>query len=429
MNVGVSIDPFELAVQRLAGKTPVASALRTAEWREVAIGLRERAQFSAGVTSMDVMRSIQGLLEEWVTLGRDNPGQAFMDQSKFVADMRAVLGAAPGDSKDLTDITSRRRLEMIYDIQTRDAMEFGRWKAGQDPVLLDMWPAQEFLRIEDRIKPRLNWAERWVAAGGRMFQGRMIARKDDPVWESLSVFGRPWPPFDYQSGMGVVDVPRAEAEALGVIGPEDKVAETEGAFNDKVEASVSRDNNGKAAEQVLQDAFGDQIVLVGEKMRWHPHVVDDFVNGVFSGASKSGVLLGTASQQAVSMSPFDISGAKFWMRSDGVRHAFKHHGPKNVFGAGTGEPRGNQRALDKLDFRNVPYVLREPDYIEAGKLANTGIFWKVINGEWVAVMVNKTSVGSQKRYYTMDTMWIMKSGVVPHTVPMPLPQSQTSKTP
>jgi hypothetical protein len=31
---------------------------------------------------------------------------------------------------------------------------------------------------------------------------RMIARKDSPIWEALSRFGTPYPPFDFNSGCG-----------------------------------------------------------------------------------------------------------------------------------------------------------------------------------------------------------------------------------
>ena len=45
----------------------------------------------------------------------------------------------------------------------------------------------------------------------------MIALKNDPVWTALSRFGRPWPPFDYDSGMGIADIDRETAETLGLL--------------------------------------------------------------------------------------------------------------------------------------------------------------------------------------------------------------------
>ena len=38
----------------------------------------------------------------------------------------------------------------------------------------------------------------------------MVALKEDPVWTRISRFGQPWPPFDFNSGMGVEDVSHDE---------------------------------------------------------------------------------------------------------------------------------------------------------------------------------------------------------------------------
>ncbi|MHB9008159.1 MAG: hypothetical protein ACYDC1_14630, partial [Limisphaerales bacterium] len=126
------------------------------------------------------------------------------------------------------DINARWRLELIYDFQTTDAMEFGRWKMGQDPEVLGAFPAQEFLRIEARRVRREDWPARWVLAAQRSGDqaalavqrstGRMVALKGSGIWRALSIFGRPWPPFDWGSGMGLEEINRERAEALGLGG-------------------------------------------------------------------------------------------------------------------------------------------------------------------------------------------------------------------
>jgi len=45
----------------------------------------------------------------------------------------------------------------------------------------------------------------------------MIARKDDTIWQALSAFGLPFPPFDLGSGMGWREISRKEAIELSVI--------------------------------------------------------------------------------------------------------------------------------------------------------------------------------------------------------------------
>ena len=255
--------PFERAVQRHADKIAVPSHLRTEGWSQVPAGLRDRAFFSAGVTRYKDLERMQGIIDEALTL---NPEDAFADRSRFVADMRAALGAPEGDSDRLTDLASRRRLEMIYDFQVEDAYEYGRWKEGQDPDLLDAFPARELVRVEARNERR-DWRTRWADAGGRTFGGRMIALKGDPIWTAISRFGRPWPPFDFGSGMGVRDIDRGEAEDIGLIAPDAPApAPEEPAFNEQLEQSVSGLSSYYIA--ALIEIFEDQVELDGQTLRW-----------------------------------------------------------------------------------------------------------------------------------------------------------------
>lgn len=266
MGLGASIGPWEMAVRYLRGKIPVASLLRSKEWAGVAQGLRNGAQLSAGVANLQVMQGIQDKLVEWVELGRADPERSFMDRGKFVAEMRDLLGAPEGDSGDIADITAERRLRLIYDVQTTDAMEAGRWQVGQDADILGRWPAQEFLRVESRRVPREDWRSRWVEAGGVFYQGRMIALKTDPVWENLSVFGKPWPPFDFGSGMGVEDVGRREAIALGLIQPATRLQPAREDYAGRVQASVEGLSEDKIS--ALREQFGEQVVVEDGKARW-----------------------------------------------------------------------------------------------------------------------------------------------------------------
>ena len=59
---------------------------------------------------------------------------------------------------------------------------------------------------------------RWTEAGGRIFSGRMIALKNDPVWLRISDFGHPHPPFAFGSGMDMVDISRIDAVRLELTG-------------------------------------------------------------------------------------------------------------------------------------------------------------------------------------------------------------------
>ncbi|MDP2227282.1 MAG: hypothetical protein Q8J78_07365, partial [Moraxellaceae bacterium] len=89
-----------------------------------------------------------------------------------------------------------------------------------------------------------DWAARWQKAGGEFFDGRMVALKNDPIWSRLgdsSLFpdglDNPYPPFAFNSGMGVRDVDRDEAEQLGLIAKNQEVFPRDLSFNAQLEAS------------------------------------------------------------------------------------------------------------------------------------------------------------------------------------------------
>lgn len=81
---------------------------------------------------------------------------------------------------------------------------------------MKLFPAQELKRGGARKKPR-DWKKRWQDAGGKLVEGRMVALVDDPIWARISRWGDPLPPFDYNSGMKLFKVSRANAIRLGLL--------------------------------------------------------------------------------------------------------------------------------------------------------------------------------------------------------------------
>jgi hypothetical protein len=135
--------------------------------------------------------------------------------------------------------------------------------------------------IESRRVPR-DWLILWAAAGSAVgwlgaSRRSMIALKTSPIWAALSQFGRPWPPFRYGSGMGLDDADRDECEEEGLL-PKDEppaerlqrlrdgAAEHQRNWNDSLAASV-KGLDAKALEW-LKSAFGDQISIEAESVRW-----------------------------------------------------------------------------------------------------------------------------------------------------------------
>jgi hypothetical protein len=272
-------DPWQAAVARFSDKSTVGSKLRTAEWAQVPLALRDRAFFSAGVEHARVLSALRDKVGQGLTQAR--PGGTGMDASRFVAEMRNLLGAAPGDSGDLTDLTSVRRLTLIWNFQQQDAHAFAARQADLDPNLLDAFPAYRLIRVESRRVPR-DWYERWGVAGSKVgwagaSQRVMVALKTSPIWAALSHFGRPWPPFDWGSGMGLEDVDRDEAEALGLLPKGDTpaerlqrlrgdAAEAQDDWNAGLAASVK--GLSDTARSWLQQAFGPRVALTPDSAEW-----------------------------------------------------------------------------------------------------------------------------------------------------------------
>jgi hypothetical protein len=161
-------------------------------------------------------------------------------------------------------------------MQTNQATEYARYKMDHDPDVLDAYPAQRLMRIEDREHPRPSWfwPDRWALAfakvgGAGAIEDEMIALKTSPIWSKLSRFGTPWPPFDYESGMGLEDVSRDEAEAVGLLAPDAPVPQLGGGaedFNAKLEAGVSEVS--PRLQEALAAAFGDKVRIAEGVATW-----------------------------------------------------------------------------------------------------------------------------------------------------------------
>jgi hypothetical protein len=96
----------------------------------------------------------------------------------------------------------------------------------------------------------------------------MVALKGDPVWTAISRFGTPWPPFDFNSGMGVEDIDAEEAAELGVLAGDDPPPSPDDTdFNAGLEAEVEFGETDPEWTW-LRETFGDQIRLEGGAVRW-----------------------------------------------------------------------------------------------------------------------------------------------------------------
>lgn len=381
--------PLAAAVQRLESKTPVAAALSADEWAKMDLGLRDRAFWAAKVSEIQTVSSMQQKLDDALRLTVDE-NTAFTDRAKFIADMRVELGASPGDSGDLTDITSTARLGLIYDFQIEDAREYARFQAGQDAAILDAYPCQELIRLwEPKGGPeaRRDWPQRWIDAGGVFYdEGRMIAAKDDPIWKAISRFGRPWPPFDYNSGMGLEDIDRDEAEQLGVIAAGEIIAPQAADFNQALETSAPEAT--PAVLEGFKNAFGDQVDVGRDgKITWQGQRVQKLFDSIATNpaAKDWSIDLGTAPGETVAAAKtagVDLTGAKLILQRDALVHLDKVHGPGR-------EVRPDQRPLTSLDYQLIPHVWRAPDSVRLGDQPGTLVFEADLAGRRTLVVFDR----------------------------------------
>ena len=142
---------------------------------------------------------------------------------------------------------------------------YGQHVQPQTPIALNLYPAQELFRAEDRTDRRL-WGSRWNAARRQLGESTsalpvdapngtadsgMYAIKNDPIWETISTFGLPYAPFDFNSGMDVRDISFEEAQSLGLISnPSDIPAVASRGFNDDLTVNVLE--SGKLLASLLQ---------------------------------------------------------------------------------------------------------------------------------------------------------------------------------
>jgi hypothetical protein len=254
--------PFREALKRHDVREVLPTNMSTAELRELDRAILDRSFFSARNLYADFLESAKRGVREILnptTVTREGSAGASPYQVTEGTDVASVrlklkgvlkdLGYQPEPDKvgTLQDFSSDARLNLVIKTNVEVAQGYGRDRQGQDPAVLDEWPAQELIRFEER-KEKRDWLQRFRlaahAAGAPMgdgwtvtSDGRMVALKNHPIWERLgdpALFddglGNPYEPFAFNSGMGTVDVSRDDAMALGLIDRDTQIEPKIGGF-------------------------------------------------------------------------------------------------------------------------------------------------------------------------------------------------------
>lgn len=259
-----------LPIQKTIQKSPLASSWDTATWRNKPLALRERAIFSAKVENAQFLQRSKKLLTQWQNNERssEHGGMIMQGRKQFIEELKEFcyqegMGRADKDGNllplnehDLKDIRSARRLGLIFDTQIEQASSYADWVNGQDSTLLQWYPAQRFIRVRHSASPRPLHAAN---------EGVVHLKNDTKFWTSMNPdFAVPWGPWGFGSGMGVEDVDRIEAIALGLIKDGDILEPDIKNFNDSLAASIDELDPGmrswlKRALAGRGDIKGDKI--------------------------------------------------------------------------------------------------------------------------------------------------------------------------
>ena len=289
MSLEILIKPLKFieAIRRLGKKKPIAKKLSSKQWAAMPTAIRERAYFTSNVESMKFLNRSKKMMQDYLAGARETvttpDGRRVSALKKtsrkdFIFEMQKLakqtgLGdiMPPGEdlSRDLItrtkDIASETRLKLIFDTQTQQAQSYGYYKQGQDPAILDAYPAQRFIRAEQRKVPRpLHKRNR-----------NEVRRKDDmEFWlrmnnQSIGGFGVPFGPWGFNSGMDVEDVRRDEAIRMGLIAKNEQVLPPDDTFNKdlKAAADVKPEFLEKFMDKLGMDAINEgKYVTMAEKI-------------------------------------------------------------------------------------------------------------------------------------------------------------------
>lgn len=384
------------------GKVVQDRGLDSRGWlNHVQAGLRDRAFFSSQVAQMHILDAARKVSAEYAEGGSD--------LSKLRMRMREYLQSGgytpqPGEEGTIKDLLSKSRLDAIIKTNVEQARGFINYASGIEPGAFAAFPAQELRRIQRRNHERPDWPERWRRAmdkvGGKECtvtpDGRMVALKTSPVWSALSVFGQPFPPFDWGSGMGVMDVSKDEAIKFGLITQEKlkhEVDKLEQRREEKTLPSLTGHLSAKVAYRPnskewleLKDQFGDFVKYEGGEIKWR----EDWTESFLRNAGKEGFTFnaGLPTQSLLDVLARDVDDAHArmikmdrplevkdeWLNDKGKHGRKPGHGRKHLF---DNEVHEGNVPMDNHDLELLPSLWRSPTRADFSESEDNTLFLEI----------------------------------------------------
>lgn len=266
--------PFKDAIDKFEAKGTLPTELKSREMQvHTSADVRDLAFFSSRVTDARLLQDFKNSSTS-ILKGESNTATQRLKLKQLLASMS--YRPEPGKEGTLEDLSSNARLNLILDHNVAMARGFGQWQQGNREGALEAFPAQELIRVADRAVPR-EWFDIWDEAADELGDattatsaaetGRMVAMKNDPIWTAISDFGLPYPPFKFNSGMGVEDVSYEEAVDLGVMDASDDPIQPQARrLTDGLESGVEGLDADLA--QALVEGFSSAVHIIDGVLRF-----------------------------------------------------------------------------------------------------------------------------------------------------------------
>lgn len=233
-------EPLFQALKLAQERGLLPTALSSAELQEMTLRMKERVFFAARWTNLQALDEVKKLVERFVVgEGMNNDlaklriearqilaKHGYDPESGFPGD--AELGVPPATAGSLRDLSSGKRLNLIFETQV--AMARGLGMKLRNLQRQQVFPAIELVRLKNARQAdwERDWQARWNTAGDNVewegaLKDQMIALQTSPIWAALGssalfadALNVDYPPFAFNSGMGWRYVGFRESERLGL---------------------------------------------------------------------------------------------------------------------------------------------------------------------------------------------------------------------
>lgn len=230
--------PFDQALAFARDRVSLPTTLGHGALTTLRRELGQRALILARVSDARILSAVHRRVGELARGIQDRPGD-YMDPATFRVEMQQILNltgyqAESGREGTISDLRSTARLNLIVDTETELASARAQQAADLDPDISDAFPAWELYRARKPDGIERDWEDRWRTAASASGDdaalaalestGRMMARKDSPIWSELGstdnfedALDTDHPPFAFNSGMAVKNINRRTAMDAGLI--------------------------------------------------------------------------------------------------------------------------------------------------------------------------------------------------------------------